>query len=48
MMVSVLVAIYLLWFKPLETPLMTKIEFMNESTVILLTYGAFCFTDFLP
>ena len=47
-MVSVFMIIYLMWYKPLESPFALRIEVMNECTVIVQTYGLFCFTDFVP
>ena len=40
--------IYLMWHKPLESPFAVRMEVMNECTIIVLTYGHLCFTDFVP
>ena len=40
--------IYLVGYKPMESPLANIIEIMNECTMIILLYGLMCFTDFLP
>ena len=48
MMISYFMAIYLVWYKPMESPLANVIEVMNEYTIIVLLYGLMCFTDFLP
>ena len=38
MMVTVLTAVYLLQFRPLESPFAMRMEIMNESTSLLLSY----------
>ena len=45
---TILMIIYLLEFRPLETPFANRMEIMNEVTTLLLTYGLMCFTKFLP
>ena len=40
--------IFLLQVKPFESPLATKIEVFNESTLVVLSYGLMMFTDFVP
>ena len=40
--------IYLGHVWPLETPSATKMEILNECTIIMLTYGLMMFTDFVP
>ena len=48
MTISYFMVIYLLWYKPLESPIANKIEVMNECTIIVLIYCLMCFTDFVP
>ena len=38
-------AVYLLQYKPLESPRNVHIEVMNECTILSLTYMLLCFTD---
>ena len=45
---SLLIVIYLQWYKPLETKYLNDIETFNEVTALVLTYFLFCFTDFVP
>lgn len=40
--------IVLLWFRPLDSPFAINMEVFNECTMIVLTYGLICFTDFVP
>ena len=47
MSVSLLVAVYLLQFNPLESPFANRIELMNECTIVVLTYGLMHFSDFM-
>ena len=47
-MVSVGMVIYLLYAWPHNTRFAVKIEVMNECSLIILTYGLMCFTDFVP
>ena len=47
-MVSVFMIIYLMWYKPMESPFANRMEVMNESTFLVLSYGQMCFTDFVP
>ena len=44
---SILMIIYLMHVWPLETPFATKMEVYNECTIIVLSYGLLCFTDFV-
>ncbi len=37
-----------MWHMPLESPFAACMEVMNECTIIFLTYGQLCFTDFVP
>ena len=39
---------FLLHFKPYESPLINKTEIYNEGCIIILTYLALCFTNFVP
>ena len=48
MMISVFYIIYLMWYRPLESPFEIRMEVMNECTVICLLYNMMCFTDFVP
>ena len=47
-MTSVFIVQYLLWFWPLESAFAVKMEVMNECTIVLMSYGQMCFTDFVP
>ena len=44
---SVTMVIYLMHVWPMEIPFATKMEVFNECTIIVLTYGLLCFTDFV-
>lgn len=46
--ISLLMLIYLQWYKPLDSKFSNNIETFNEGTIISLTYFLFCFTDFVP
>ena len=39
---------YLMWYKPLDSLILNKMEVLNESVIIILLYGLMCFTDFVP
>ena len=45
---SVVIAVYILHTRPLETPFANKMEVYNECTIITLSYGLLCFTDAVP
>jgi len=47
-MISVFIVQYLLLFWPLESAFAVKMEVMNECTIVLMSYGQMCFTDFVP
>jgi len=40
--------VYLLFFKPLESPFAVRMEIMNECTILSLTYMLMCFSEFVP
>ena len=46
--VSSLVLVYLVYYRPLESPFANRMEIMNECTVLLLLYCLVCFSDFVP
>lgn len=48
MTVSLLVAGYLVVFKPMNSPQANIIELMNECTILLLTYTNMLFTHYIP
>ena len=48
MTISLQVAGYLGYFKPLDSPLANRIEIMNECNILVLTYGQMLFTDYIP
>ena len=39
MAVSLLMLVYLLIFKPMQSPFANRIEILNECTIVVLTYG---------
>jgi len=47
-MLSVFMIIFLLTFWPLESFFAVRMAVMDECTVLLLSYGMMCFTDFVP
>jgi hypothetical protein len=47
-MISLFMVSYILWFRPLESSFATKMEVMNEKTILLQMYMLMCFTDFVP
>ena len=48
MMISVFMVMYLIHYKPMNSPFSNRMEVMNECTIIMLLYGLMCFTDFVP
>ena len=46
--VSLVVLGFILDVNPLESPFANQVEFMNELTILILTYGQLHFTDYMP
>ena len=37
-----------MWYRPLNSLFLNRIEVLNECVMIILLYGLMCFTDFVP
>ena len=48
MAVSLFMLVYLLIFKPMESPFANRMEIMNEYTIVVLTYGQMHLSDYIP
>ena len=48
MAISLVVAVYLAHFKPIDSPVSNRIELMNECTILVLTYAQMHLTDYIP
>lgn len=40
--------IYLVYYRPLESPFTNRMEVFNECCCVLLMYHIMCFSDFVP
>ena len=40
--------VYLLIFKPMQSPFANRIEIMNEYTIMVLSYGQMHLSDYIP
>mmetsp|Transcript_20624 Transcript_20624/g.19609 ORF Transcript_20624/g.19609 Transcript_20624/m.19609 type:complete len:279 (+) Transcript_20624:1-837(+) len=47
LLTQILLSLYLGYFKPFELPFFNMIEMVNETSITLVTYHLFLFTDFL-
>ena len=47
-MISVLMIIFLQWFRPLESDFATNMETFNEICTLLVLYLLMCLSDFVP
>ena len=45
---SLIMIIYVTYYKPFELPLLNKMEVFNEFSILLATLHLFTFTEFVP